>query len=95
MRISFAPAVLLAALAFGLPSAAPAHEEVFGKIKIGHPWVRASAEGAPGTYGCIIEIKNEGDVPEGRSASRPAFAGKARKSFCWGESCWVRIECLR
>jgi copper(I)-binding protein len=64
MRISFAPAVLLAALAFGLPSAAPAHEEVFGKIKIGHPWVRASAEGAAGTYGCIIEIKNEGDVPE-------------------------------
>jgi copper(I)-binding protein len=63
MRISFAPAVLLA-LIVGLPSAAPAHEEVFGKIRIGHPWVRAAAGGAPGTYGCIIEIKNEGDVPE-------------------------------
>ncbi len=64
MKVSLCPAALLAALVIGLPSAAPAHEEVFGKIRIGHPWVRAAAEGAPGTYGCIIEIKNEGDVPE-------------------------------
>lgn len=64
MRTRISAAVLLAALAFGLPSAAPAHEEVFGKIKIGHPWVRAAAEGATSTYGAIIEIKNEGDVPE-------------------------------
>jgi len=64
MRVSLSPAVLLAALAIALPSAAPAHEEVFGKIRVGHPWVRAAAEGAPGTYGCIIEIKNEGEAPE-------------------------------
>jgi hypothetical protein len=63
MKVSFGPAVLVAALAMSLPSAAPAHEEVFGKIRVGHPWVRAAAEGAP-TYGAIIEIKNEGDTPE-------------------------------
>ncbi len=57
-------AILVAALATSLPSTAPAHEEVFGKIRIGHPWVQAAEAGAAGTYGCIIEIKNEGDVPE-------------------------------
>ena len=35
-----------------------------GKLKIGHPWVREAAEGAPGTYSCIIEIQNDGDEPE-------------------------------
>jgi copper(I)-binding protein len=64
MRISISAAVFSAALAIGLPSAAPAHEEVVGTIKIGHPWVRAAAAGAASTYGAIIEIKNEGDVPE-------------------------------
>ncbi len=64
MKLSFGPAVLVAALAMSLPSAVPAHEEVFGTLKIGHPWVRAVEAGAAGTYGCIIEIKNEGDVPE-------------------------------
>ena len=64
MKHSFGPAVLVAALAMSLPSAVPAHEEVFGTLRIGHPWVRAAAAGAAGTYGCIIEIKNEGDVPE-------------------------------
>ncbi len=64
MKVWFGPAVLVAALAMILPSVAPAHEEVVGKLRIGHPWVRAAAEGAPGTYGCIIEIKNEGDTPE-------------------------------
>jgi len=64
MRFSSWLAVLGAVLATSLASPAPAHEEVFGKIRIGHPWVQAAEAGAAGTYGCIIEIKNEGDVPE-------------------------------
>jgi copper(I)-binding protein len=64
MKLWFGSTFLAAALATSLPSAASAHEEVFGKIKIGHPWVRAAPAGAPSTYGCIIEIKNEGDAPE-------------------------------
>jgi copper(I)-binding protein len=64
MRFSFWIAVLGAVVATSLPSTAPAHEEVFGKIRIGHPWVQAAEAGAAGTYGCIIEIKNEGDIPE-------------------------------
>jgi copper(I)-binding protein len=37
---------------------------VVGRLKIGHPWVREAAEGALGTYSCIIEIQNDGDEPE-------------------------------
>lgn len=55
---------LVAALISGLAMPAFAHQEVAGNLKIGHPWVREAPEGAPGTYGCIIEIKNDGDEPE-------------------------------
>ncbi len=55
---------LAAALAIGVSSLASAHQEVVGKLKIGHPWVREAAEGAPGTYSCIIEIQNDGDESE-------------------------------
>jgi hypothetical protein len=34
------------------------------ELKIGHPWVREAAEGAPGTCSCIIEIQNDGDEPQ-------------------------------
>jgi copper(I)-binding protein len=64
MKLSFRPAILAAALAVSFPAVASAHEEVFDKITVGHPWVRAATAGAPGTYGCIIEIKNDGDAPE-------------------------------
>ena len=33
-------------------------------MKIGHPWIREAAAGAPSTYACIIEIENDGDEPE-------------------------------
>jgi copper(I)-binding protein len=55
---------MAAALAIGLASAGSAHQEVAGNLKIGHPWIREAAAGAPSTYACIIEIKNEGDEPE-------------------------------
>jgi periplasmic copper chaperone A len=55
---------LNAALALGISSPGSAHQVVVGKLKIGHPWVREAAEGAPGTYSCIIEIQNDGDEPE-------------------------------
>ena len=55
---------LAAALAIGLASPGSAHQVVVGKLKIGHPWNREAAEGAPGTYSCIIEIQNDGDEPE-------------------------------
>jgi hypothetical protein len=29
-----------------------------------YPWVREASASAPGTYACIIEIKNDGDEPE-------------------------------
>jgi copper(I)-binding protein len=54
----------LSALAIGVSSLGSAHQVVVGKLKIGHPWVREAAEGALGTYSCIIEIQNGGDEPE-------------------------------
>src|ERR1700741_1882452 len=58
--------ISIAAFAFAVALAAPAaaHQETAGKLAIGHPWVRAARAGAPGTYACIIEIKNDGDEPE-------------------------------
>lgn len=64
MKISVSSLILSAALAIGLTAPLSAHQETAGNLKIGHPWVRAAAEGASGTYGCIIEISNEGDKPE-------------------------------
>jgi len=52
------------ALAIGLSSPLWAHQETVGNLKIGHPWVHAAAAGAPSTYACVIEIKNDGDEPE-------------------------------
>jgi copper(I)-binding protein len=64
MKISLFAFALAAALTLGVASPASAHMEEAGNLKIGHPWVRAVPAGAPGTYGCIIEIKNDGDEPE-------------------------------
>jgi periplasmic copper chaperone A len=63
MKVSFAAVALAAALA-GLASPGLAHQETAGKLKIGHPWIREAAAGAPSTYACIIEIENDGDEPE-------------------------------
>jgi len=64
MKVSVSLAILSLALALGVGAPASAHQETAGKLKIGHPWVHAAAEGAPDTYACIIEISNEGDEPE-------------------------------
>jgi copper(I)-binding protein len=64
MKVSIYARTLAAALAIGLASPGSAHQEVAGNLKIGHPWIREAAAGAPGTYACIIEIKNDGDEPE-------------------------------
>ena len=64
MKVSIAAIALAAALAISLASPGSAHQETAGKLKIGHPWIRAAAAGAPGTYACIIEIENDGDEPE-------------------------------
>jgi periplasmic copper chaperone A len=64
MKISISALALAAALAIGLASPGSAHQEAAGNLKIGHPWVRAAEAGAPSTYACIIEIKNDGDEPE-------------------------------
>jgi len=64
MKVCLSIFALAAALAVGVSSLASAHQVVVGKLKIGHPWVREAAEGAPGTYSCIIEIQNDGDEPE-------------------------------
>ena len=55
MKVCLSVFVLAVALAIGFSSLASAHQVVVGKLKIGHPWVREAAEGAPGTYSCIIE----------------------------------------
>ena len=64
MKVCLSVFVLAVALAIGVSSLGSAHQVVVGKLKIGHPWVREAAEGAPGTYSCIIEIQNDGDEPE-------------------------------
>jgi copper(I)-binding protein len=71
-------AVSVAAIAFALGHATPAsaHMETAGRLKIGHPWVRATPAGAPSTYACIIEIDNEGDEPETLIGATVEGAGK-------------------
>jgi periplasmic copper chaperone A len=64
MKVSFSVFALAGALAIGLASPGSAHQEIAGNLKIGHPWIREAAAGAPITYACIIEIKNDGDEPE-------------------------------
>lgn len=64
MKVSFSLCALAAALTVGLYTPVSAHQETAGNLKIGHPWVRQAAAGAPSTYACIIEIRNEGDEPE-------------------------------
>ena len=64
MRVRLLLSALTAALIAVLASAATAHQEVAGNLKIGHPWIHEAAAGAPSTYACIIEIKNDGDEPE-------------------------------
>lgn len=64
MKGSVSPTIISLALALALSAPVAAHQVVAGKLKIGHPWVHEAAEGAPGTYSCIIEIHNDGDEPE-------------------------------
>ncbi|WP_051953043.1 copper chaperone PCu(A)C [Methylocapsa aurea] len=76
MKVSVSPIMVSLALAIGLCAPAWAHQESAGKLKIAHPWVRASAEGAPETYACIIEISNESDEPETLLSATIEGAGK-------------------
>jgi copper(I)-binding protein len=64
MKVWLSIFALAAALAIGTSSPGSAHQVIVGKLKIAHPWVREAAEGAPGTYSCIIQIQNDGDEPE-------------------------------
>lgn len=64
MRLSFSLFAFVTALATAGALPALAHQETVGHLKIGHPWVRMVDAGAPSTYACVIEIKNEGDEPE-------------------------------
>jgi periplasmic copper chaperone A len=76
MKIWIAVSVAVIAFAFGHATPASAHMETAGKLKIGHPWVRATPAGAPSTYACIIEIENEGDEPETLLGATVEGAGK-------------------
>jgi len=64
MKVTFSSFALAAALATGLAFPGSAHQEIAGNLKIGHPWIHEAAAGAPSTYACIIEIKNDGGEPE-------------------------------
>ncbi len=64
MKVSVSSVAFAAVLALGLVSPGLAHQEIAGNLKIGHPWIRMAEAGAPSTYACIIEIKNDGDEPE-------------------------------
>jgi copper(I)-binding protein len=64
MKVGLSLFALAAVLEIGISSPGLAHQVSVGKLKVGHPWVREAAEGAPGTYSCIIEIQNDGDEPE-------------------------------
>ena len=76
MRIWIAVCVAAIVLAFGQVKSASAHMETAGKLKIGHPWVRATPAGGASTYACIIQIKNEGDEPETLLGASVEGAGK-------------------
>jgi copper(I)-binding protein len=54
MKVCLFVFALAVVLTIGVSSPGSAHQVVVGKLKIGHPWVREAAEGAPGTYSCII-----------------------------------------
>jgi hypothetical protein len=64
MKVSVSPIIASLALTLATFSPGAAHQVAVGKLTIGHPWVHEAAEGAPGTYSCIIEIHNEGDEPD-------------------------------
>jgi len=64
VKVSLSAFVLAAALGLGFALPSSAHQEIAGNLKIGHPWIREAEAGAPSTYACIIEIKNDGDEPE-------------------------------
>jgi copper(I)-binding protein len=64
MKVGLSIFALAAVLAIGVSTPVSAHQVVVGKLKIAHPWVREAAEGARGTYSCIIEIQNDGDEPD-------------------------------
>ena len=76
MKIWIAVCVAAIAFAFGLVTPASAHMVTAGKLKIGHPWVRATPAGGPSTYACIIEIENQGDEPETLIGASVDGAGK-------------------
>src|SRR3984893_16674569 len=76
MKITIAMFVATSALAIGLVTPTLAHQETAGKLAIGPPWVRATPAGAPGTYACIIEIKNNGEEPETLLGASVEGAGK-------------------
>jgi copper(I)-binding protein len=76
LKITIAVFVATSALAIGLVTPTSAHQETVGKLAIGHPWVRATPAGAPGTYACIIEIKNNGEEPETLLGASVEGAGK-------------------
>ncbi|MCI0466197.1 MAG: copper chaperone PCu(A)C [Beijerinckiaceae bacterium] len=76
MKAALAALAMSGAAVLGLVSSAAAHQEVVGKLTIGHPWVRAAPAGSAGTYACIIEIKNDGDEPETLLGASIEGAGK-------------------
>jgi periplasmic copper chaperone A len=76
MKMSVSVLALAGALVLGLASPAPAHQEVAGNLKMGHPWVREAKAGDVGTYSCVIEIKNDGDEPETLLGATIDGAGK-------------------
>ncbi len=76
MRLWIAVCAAAIVFAFGQGMSASAHMETAGKLKIGHPWVRATPAGGASTYACIIEISNEGDEPETLLGASIEGAGK-------------------
>ena len=76
MTLSLPALVMAAGIALAFTSPVSAHQETAGNLKIGHPWIREAKAGAPGTYGCIIEIKNDGDEPEMLLGASADGAGK-------------------
>ena len=60
MKVWLTILALNAAVAISVSSPGSAHQVVVGKLKIGHPWVRKAAEGAPGTYSCTSKFRMTG-----------------------------------
>ena len=68
-------ALLVLAMCLAVPPAVSAHGYALGALKIGHPWARPTAAGAPTAAG-YLTITNTGQAPDRLVAATTTAASK-------------------